>query len=156
MSDSSRPHGAAHQAALSSTAFWSAQNWWWCYPAISSSAALLSFCLQSFPASGALPMSQLCASGGQSIEASALASVLPVNSQRWFPLGFTGLISLQSKGLSWVFSNTTVWKHQFFGVQPYLLCNSHIYTSFVIRSQYFKNAFRIIIYFALHHFKGSW
>ena len=77
-----------------------------------------SSCLQSFPASGSFPMSQFWASGGQSIWVSASASVLPVNMQDWFPLGLTDLISLQSKGLSRVFSNTTVQKHQFFGTQP--------------------------------------
>ena len=80
--------------------------------------------------------------------------ILPMNIQDLFPLGLTGLISLQSNRLSRVFSTTTVWKHQFFGVQPSLMSNSHIYTSFLIRSQYSKNAFRIIVYFALHHFKG--
>ena len=83
--------------------------------------------LQSFPASGSFLMSQFFSSGGQSIRVSA--SVLPVNTQNWFPLGWTGLITLQSKGLSRVFSNTTVQKHQFFGAQPSLLwSNSHIHT----------------------------
>ena len=82
---------------------------------MSSSAALFSTCPQSFPASGSFPMSQLFASGGQSIGVSASAPILPMNIQDWFPLGLTGLISLQSKGLSRVFSNTTVQKHQFFG-----------------------------------------
>ena len=81
---------------------------WWCHPAISSSVIPFSSCLQSFPESGSFPMSQFFTSGGQSIGASALASVLPVNIQDWFPLGWTGWISLQSKGLSGVFSNTTV------------------------------------------------
>ena len=99
---------------------------WW-YPTISSSAALF-FCLQSFPASGSFPMSQLFASGGQSIGASALASVLPMNIQGWFPLELTGLISLQSKGLSRVFSSTTIQKHQFFSIQPSLWFNFHICT----------------------------
>ena len=84
---------------------------------ISSSVALLSSCLQSFPASGSFLMSQLFPSGGQSIGTSASASVLPVNIQDSFPFRLTGLISLQSKGLSRVFSNTTVQKHQFFGTQ---------------------------------------
>ena len=88
----------------------------------------LSSCLQSFPASGSFPMSQLIASGGQSIGASASTPVLPMNIQDWFPLGLAYLISLQSKGLSRVFSNTTVQKHQFFGTQPSLWSNSHIYT----------------------------
>ena len=81
---------------------------WWCHPAISSSVIPFSSCLQSFPASGSFLMSRFFTSGGQSIGASALASVLPVNIQDWFPLGWTGWISLQSKGLSGVFSNTTV------------------------------------------------
>ena len=84
--------------------------------AISSSVVLFS-CLQSFPASGSFPRSQFFASGGQSIEVSASASVFPMNIQDWFPLGLTGLISLQSKGLSKVFSNTTVQKHQLFGTE---------------------------------------
>ena len=96
----------------------------WCYPAISSSVAPFSSRLQSFPASGSFPMSQHCTSGGQSIGASASASVLPVNIQGWCPLGFTGLISLQSKWLSRIFS-TTVQKHQFFSAQT-LWSNSHI------------------------------
>ena len=78
---------------------------------------LFSSCLQSFPSSGSFPMSQFFALGGQSIRVSALASVLPMNIQDWFPLGWTGWISLLSKGLSRVFSNTTVQKHQFFGAQ---------------------------------------
>jgi len=85
----------------------------WCHPTISFSVVPFSSCLQSFPASGSFPMSQFFASGGQSIGASTSASVPPMNNQDWFPLGF-GLISLQSKGLSRVFSNTTVQKHQFF------------------------------------------
>ena len=87
---------------------------WWCHPAISSSVVPFSSCPQSLPASGFFPMSQLFASGGQSIGVSASASVLPMNIQGWSPLGWTGWISLQSKGLSRVFSNTTVQKHQFF------------------------------------------
>ena len=90
--------------------------------------APFSSCLQSFPASGSFPMTQFFASGGQSIEVSASASVLPVNTQDWSPLGWTGWISLQSKGLSRVFSNTTVQKHQFFGAQLSLQSNSHIHT----------------------------
>ena len=100
----------------------------WCHPAISSSVALITSCLQSLPASGSFPMSQLFASGGQSIKASASASVLPMNIQDWFPLGLTGLIPLQSKGLSRVFSNTTVQKHQFFGAQAFFTVQlSHPY-----------------------------
>ena len=92
----------------------------WCNPAISSSVVPFSFCPQSFPASGSFPMSQLFAWGGQSTGVSASTSVLPKNTQDWSPLGWTGWISLQSKGLSRVFSNTTVQKHQFFCTQLYL------------------------------------
>ena len=98
----------------------------WCHPTISSSVIPFS-CPQSFPASGSFPMSQLFAWGGQSIGASASASVLPLNTQDW-SLGWTGGISLQSKGLSRVFSNTTVQKHQFFGTQLSSQSNSHIHT----------------------------
>ena len=90
---------------------------WWCDPTISSSVVPFCSCLQSFPASGSFQMSQLFASGGQSIGVSALVSVLPMNTQDWSPLGWTDWISLQSKGLSRVFSNTTVQKHQFFCTQ---------------------------------------
>ena len=100
----------------------------WCLPTISSSVTPFPSCPQSFPASGCFLMSQLFASVGQSIGASASVSVLPMNIQDWFPLGSTGLMSLQSKGLSRVFSNTTVWKHQFFGTQPFLRSSSHIHT----------------------------
>ena len=89
----------------------------WCHPAISSSVVPFSSCPQSLPASESFPMSQLSAWGGQSIGVSALASVLPKNTQDWSPLGWTGWISLQSKGLSRIFSNTTVQKNQFFGAQ---------------------------------------
>ena len=89
----------------------------WCHPTISSSVVPFSSCPQSCPASGSFPMSGLYPSGGQSIGASA--SILPINIQSWFPLGLTGLILL-SKGLSRVFSSTTVWEHQFFGTQPFL------------------------------------
>ena len=99
----------------------------WCHPTISSSVVPFSSCLQSFPASGSFPMSQLFLSGGQSVGVSASASVLLMNIQEWFPLGWTDLISMQSKGLSRVFSNTTVQKHQFFGTQPSLWYNSHIH-----------------------------
>ena len=100
----------------------------WCHPTISCSVTPFFPCPQSFPASGSFPMSWLFASGGQSIRASVSASVLPMNIQGWFPLGLTGLISLLSKGLSRVFCSTAVWKHQFFGAQPYLWSNSHIHT----------------------------
>ena len=97
----------------------------WCYLTISSSATPFSFCIQSFPASGSFPMSWLFVSGGQSIGASAL--LLPMNIQGWFPLGLTGLISLQSRRLSRVFSNTTIQKHQFFDAHPSLVQLSHPY-----------------------------
>ena len=100
----------------------------WCHPTISSSVIPFSSCPQSFPASGSFQMSQLFASGGQSIGVSASTSVLPMNTQDWSPLGWTGWISLQSKGLSRVFSNTTVQKHQFFGAQLSSQSNSHIHT----------------------------
>ena len=87
---------------------------WWCHPTISSSVVPFSSCPQSFPASGSFPMSQLFTSGGQTIGVSASTSVLPINTQDWSSLGLTGWISLQSKWLSRVFSNTTVQKHQFF------------------------------------------
>ena len=100
----------------------------WCHPTISSSVIPFSSCPQSFPASGSFQMSQLFSSGGQSIGVSASTSVLPMNTQDWSPLGWTGWISLQSKGLSRVFSNTTVQKHQFFGTQLSSQSNSHIHT----------------------------
>ena len=100
----------------------------WCHPTISSSIIPFSSLLQSFPVLGTFQMSQLFASGGQSIGVSTSTSVLPMNSHDWFPLGWTGWISLQSKGLSRVFSNTTVQKHQFFSVQLSLWSNSHIHT----------------------------
>ena len=100
----------------------------WCYLTISSSVIPFSFCPQSFSASGSFPMSQLFTSGGQSIGASASASVLPINIQGWFPLGWTAWISLLSKVPSRVFSSTTVQQHQFFSTQLSLWSNSHIYT----------------------------
>ena len=100
----------------------------WCHPAISSSVVPFSSCPQSLPASESFPMSQLFTWGGQTIAVSALASFLPKNTQDWSPLECTGWISLQSKGLSRVFSNTTVQKHQFFGTQPSSQSNSHIHT----------------------------
>ena len=100
----------------------------WCHPTISASVLTFSPCPQSFPASGAFPMSQLFASGGQRIGVSASTSVLPMNTQDWSPLGWTGWIVLQSKGLSRVFSNITVQKHQFVCTQLSLWSNSHIHT----------------------------
>ena len=129
--DSLRPHGLQHTrlpyplptpGAYSN----SCPPSQWCHPAISSSVIPFSSHLQSFPTSGSFPMSQFFPSGGQSIGVSASTSVLPMNIQDWFPLGFTGWISLQSKGLSKVFSSTTVQKHQFFSSQLSLYSNSHI------------------------------
>ena len=100
----------------------------WCHPTISSSVVPFSPCLQLFPASGSFQLSQFFTSGGQSIGLSASASILPKNIQDWFPLGWTGWVSLQSKGRSRVCSNTTVQKHPFFGAQFSLLFNSHIHT----------------------------
>ena len=97
----------------------------WCHPTISSSVALFSSYLQSSPASGSFPVSHFFTLDGQMIGASA--SVLPMNIQNWIPLELTGLISLQSKGLSRVFFSITAWKHQFFGIQPSLWANSHIH-----------------------------
>ena len=101
---------------------------WWCHPAISSSVIPFSSCPQSLPASESFPISQLFAWGGQSIGISALASVIPMNTQDWPLLEWTGWISLQSKGLSRVFSNTTVQKHQFFSAQLSSQSYSHIHT----------------------------
>ena len=131
MSDSGTPWTAAHQASCPSPTPRACSNSCplsqWCHATISSSVVPFSSCLQSFPASGSFPMSQLFTSGGPSIGVSASASVLPMNIQDWFPLGWSDLISLQSKALSRVFSNTTVQKHQFFGTQPSLWSNSHIH-----------------------------
>ena len=99
---------------------------WWCHQAISSSDGLFSFCPQSFPASGIFPMSQLFTSGDQNTGASA--SILPIKIQGWFPLRLTGLISLLFKRLSGVFSSTTVWRHQFFGVLLSLQSSFHYHT----------------------------
>ena len=124
------PWTAAHQASLPFTISWvysdSHPLIWWCHPTILSSVIPFS-CPRSFLTSDSFKMSWLLASGGQSIGASASTSVLPMNIQDWFPLGSTVWISLQSKRLSWVSSNTTVQKYQFFGAQPSLWYNSHIH-----------------------------
>ena len=122
-SDSLQPHGLQHArlpcpSPTPGACLNSCPSSQWCLPTISSSVIPFSSCLQSFLASGSFPMSQFFTSGGQSIGASASASVLPRNIQDWLPLWLTGWISLHSKGLSRVFSNTTVQKHQFFGAQP--------------------------------------
>ena len=122
MSDSLRPYGLQHTmlpypSPTSGAYSNSCPLSWWCHPTISSSVIPFSSCLQSFPASRSFPVSQFFPSDGQSIGASALMSVLPKDIQDWSPLGWTRWISLQSKGLSRVFSNTTVQKHQFFSAQ---------------------------------------
>ena len=132
MSDSLQPHELRHArppcpsptpGVYTNSCTWSQ----WCHPAISSSVIPFSSCPQSFPALGSFPMSQLFASGGQSIGVSASTSVLPMSTQDWSLLGWTGWISLQSKGLSRVHFNTTVQKHQFFGTQLSSQSNSHIH-----------------------------
>ena len=124
------PWTAARQASLSLTNSWRLLKLdplsQWCHPTISSSVVPFSSCLHSFPASGSFPVSQFFTSGGQSIGASASASVLPMNTQDWFPLGLIGWISLLSKGSSWIYSHNTVQEHQFFGAQ---LCYSPGFTS---------------------------
>ena len=133
MSDSLRPHESQHARSpcpslsprVHSDSRPSSQ---WCYPAISSSVVPFSSCPQSLPASQSFPMSQLFTWGGQSTGVSASASFLPKKSQGWSPSEWTGWISLQSKGLPRVFSNTTVQKHQFFCTQPSSQSNSHIHT----------------------------
>ena len=132
MSDSLRPHGLQHASppCPSTTPEVYPDSCllsWWCHPTISSSVVPFSSCLHSFPASGSFPVSEFFASGGQSIGVSASASVLPKNIQDWFPLGWTGWISLLSKGLTRVFSNTIkasiLWRSAFFVVQfshPYM------------------------------------
>ena len=133
MSDSWQPHESQHArppcpSPMPGVCSNSCPLSWWCHPTISSSVVPFSSSLQSFPASGSFQMSQLFTSDGQNIRVSASTSALPMNIQDWFPLGLTGLISLQSKGLSRVFSNSTVQKHEFFGAQPSLWSNSHIHT----------------------------
>ena len=133
VSDSLRPHESQHTRppcpSLTPRVYPnSCPSSRWCHSAISSSFTFFSSCPQSLPASESFPMSQLFAWGGQSIGVSASASVLPVNTQDWPSLGWTSWISLQSKGLSRVFSNTTVQKHQFFGAQLSSQSSSHIHT----------------------------
>ena len=133
MSNSLRPHDSRHARppcpSPTPRVHWDSRpSSQWCHPAISSSVVPFSSCPQSLPASEAFPMSQLFTWGGQSIGVSALGSVLPKNTQDWSPLERTAWISLQSKGFSRVFSNTTVQKHQFFGAQLSSKSNSHLYT----------------------------
>ena len=124
MSDSLCPHGVWHARLSPRACSNSCLLSQWCHPTILSSVIPFSSWLQSFLASGSFLMSQFFSSGGQNTGVSA--SIFPVNIQDWFPLGLTGLISLQSKGLLRVFSNTTVQKHQFFSAQPSFWSNSHI------------------------------
>ena len=150
VSDFLRPHGLQHArltchspapGAYSN----SCPSSQWCHPTISSSVVPFSSCPQSLPASGSFPMSEFFASGGQSIGVSASASVLPMNIQDWSPLGWTGLLSLQSKELSRVFSNTTVQKHLFFSAQLsfffptfFIVQLSHPYMIYCPHEQYEK------------------
>ena len=133
VSNSLRPHELQHARPLCPSPTPglhsnSCPSSWWCHPAISFSVVPFSSCLQSLPASESFLMSRLFTWGGQSTEVSALASFLPKNTQDWSPLEWTGWISLQSKGLSRVFSDTTVQKHQFFSTQLSSQSNSHIHT----------------------------
>ena len=133
MSDSLQPHESQHARPLCPSPTPrvypnSCPSSQWCHPAISSSVILFSSYPQSLPASGSFTMSQLFTSGGKSIGVIASASVLPMNTQDWSPLGWTGWIFLQSKGLSRVFSNTIVQKHQFYGARLSSQSNSHIHT----------------------------
>ena len=133
VSDSLRPHESQHTrppcpSPTPGVYSNSCPSSRWCHPVISSSVVSFSSCPQSLPGSGSFPMSQFFAWGGQSTEVSASASVPPMNTQDWSPLGWTGWISLQSKGHSRVFSNTIVQKHQFFGTQLSSQSNSHIHT----------------------------
>ena len=132
VSDSLRPHESQHArppcpSPTPGVHLDSPPSSQWCHPAISYSGIPFSSCPQSLPASESFPVSQLFTWGGQSTGVSALASFLPKNTQDWSPLGWTGWISLKSKGLSRVFSNTTVQKHQFFGTQLSSQSNSHIH-----------------------------
>ena len=133
MSDSLRPHEPQHARPPCPSPTPrvhpnSCASTWWCHPTILSSVIPFSSCPQSIPASVSFQMSQLFTSGDQNIGVSASTSVLPMNTQEWSPLGWTGWISLQSKGLWRVFSNTIVQKHQFFGAQLSSQSNSHIHT----------------------------
>ena len=133
VSNSLQPHGLQHArltcpSPTPKACSNSCPSSQWCHPTVSSSVIPFSSCLQSFAASGSFPMSQFFTSGNQSNGASASVSIVPMNIQDWFPLGLTGLISLQFKGLSRVFSNTTVQKHQFFSARLSSQSKCHIHT----------------------------
>ena len=153
MSDSLRPHGLQHaRLPCPGVCLDSHLLSWWCCLTISSFVVPFSFCLQSFPASGSFPMSQLFASGAQSIGVSASASVHPMNIQGWFPSGWTGWISLQFKGLSRVFSNTKIQKHHFFDAQRYLWSNSHIHTWVLEKLWLYRTLLaKWCLYFLIHY-----
>ena len=144
MSDFLRPHGLQHTRlpCPSPTPGACPDSYplgWWCHPTISSSVVPFFFLFQSFPASGSFPVSQLFTSGGQSIGASVSTSALTMNIQEWFPLGWTGLISLQSKELWRLFSNTTIQKHQFYGTQLSLWSNFLYDPTLTSIHDYWKN-----------------
>ena len=174
MSDTLWPHGLQHArlpcpSPTPRACSNSCQLSRWCHPIISCSIVLFFSHLQSFPASGSFQMSQLFASGSQSIGVSASASVLPMNIQDWFSLGWTGWISLQSRGLSRVFSNTTVQKHQFFSSaffivqlsKPYMTTGKTIaltWWNFVCKSLLFNMLSRLVVHFLPRskHFLTLW
>ena len=146
MSDSLRPHEWQHArppcpSPTPGVYENSCPSSWWCHPAISSSVVSFSSCPESLPASGSFPVSQLFVWAGQSIGVSASASVLPMNTQDWSPLGWSSWVSLQFKRLSRVFSNTTVQKHQFFGTQLSSQSNSHIHTWLMEKPQLWLDGF---------------
>ena len=154
VSDSLWPHGLQHaRLPFASPSPEACSNSyplsWWCHPTISSSIVPFPYCPQSFPTPRSFPMSWLFPSAGQTIGASASASVLSMNIQDWFPLGLTGLISLLSKGLSRVLSNTIIQKHQFFGSQPSLWSNSHIHTWLLERTSVIDISFFFPIFFSI-------
>ena len=146
MSNSLRPQGLQHTrfpcpSPTSGACSNSCPSSRWCHPAVSSSVVPFSSCLQSFPASGSFQMSQFFTSSGQSVGASASASVLPMNIQDWFSLGLTGWISFLSKELSRILSSTAIQRHQFFGTHPYLWSNTHNRTLLLGNKQQQQHSF---------------
>ena len=154
MSDSLQPHRLQHTrtpcpSSTSGVYSNSCPSSRWCHPTISSSVVPFSSHLQSFPASGSFLVSQFLASGGQSFRVSTSASVLPMNTQNWFPLGWAGWISLQSKGLSRVVSNSTVQKHQFFGkLEPWIFQNDCSTKKWKDMQWYFYHIFRRLQFYS--------